>query len=870
MHTHSEVACRWEDVMFQDLRFGIRMLLKNPGFTVVVILTMALGIGVNTALFTVFNAFALKPVPVKDVDSIVEITGVPQPGQWARRFSYPEYQDYAARTQTLTGLALISETSATLDIERTGQAQQNAAQSERDEFGYVSCQLVSANYFSLFGASLALGRVFLPEEERTPGTHPVAVLSHHFWEQAFKSDPQVIGQTIQLAGQPFVIVGVAAKEFIGTAPNRPAFWLPLMMRGALSQETQSAAPSWQTDRSVLAFRNIWGRLKPGVTSAQAQAELHALTAQLAREYPGEHSKATVKLNRAPAYLSFDGDGPLLLMPPLSVVLVLLIACANVANLLLARAAKRQKEIGTRLALGATRQRIIRQLLTESMLIVLLGGGLGWLLSWWSLTALYPLMISQFDLPGTSLASIAIDLQPDFRVFGYTLLLVLLAGIAAGLAPAWQASRPNLTQALKGEGSVFGEQLSQSRLRNALIVVQLAFSLVLLVSSGLLVRSLQKLHTVDLGFETARLFDVKIDLGAARTRQSEELRQRLEARLRALPDVQSVSLTSRAPLSESAPSTAVALAGQTDRAQMLDASYDFVSSGHLATLGVSLLQGRNFTEQEANAGARVVVLSAAAVRKLWPHFNDPGQALGQSLGIAAGETKPVASPATAPTTAEATASAPLPVYQVIGVARDTILGSVIERNDPFIYLPLSPGNPAGEYLLVRTRTDAQRVMELTRAEITALNPDAKLAMKATAEWGDLQLTPFRIVTNVALTLGLIALLLASIGLYGVMSFIVTQRTREIGIRVALGAEPHSILALFIKQGLRLISFGILLGLLGGAAVARLLALALVDLSPFDPLTFIGVALCLTVVALLATYLPVRRAMQVDPLAALRHE
>jgi macrolide transport system ATP-binding/permease protein len=856
---------RWEDEVFQDLRYGVRMLLKNPGFTAVVILTIALGIGVNTALFTVFNAFALKPVPIKDVDSIVEITGVPQLGQWARKFSYPEYQDYAARTQTLVGLALISGQDATLSIGHTGHAQQDTAQSEREEFGYVSCQLVSANYFSLLGASMALGRGFLPEEERTPGTHPVAVLSHYFWEQAFKSDPQVIGRTIRLAGQPFVIVGVTAKEFMGTAPNRPACWLPLMMRSALSQETQSAAPSWQTDRSVLSF-GMWGRLKPGVTSAQAQAELHALTAQLAREYPSEHSKTTVQLKRAPAFVSFDEDGPLLLMPPLSVVLVLLIACANVANLLLARGAKRQKEIGTRLALGATRQRIIRQLLTESMLIALVGGGLGLLLSWWSLKALYPLVLSQFDLPRTYLTSLAIDLQPDFRVFGYTMLLVLLAGIAAGLAPAWQASRPNLTLALKGEGSVFGEQLSQSRLRNALIVVQLAFSLVLLVSSGLLVRSLQKLQMVDLGFETARLFDVRVDLGTARARQTEDLRQQLAARLRALPDVQAVSRASRAPLSESAPRTAVALAGQTDRARMLNASYDFVSFGHLEMLGVSLLQGRNFTEQEVNAGARVVVLSAAAIRKLWPQFNDLGQALGQSLGIAAGELKPVASP----TAAEANAPATFPVYQVIGVARDAITESVFQRNDPLIYLPLSPGNTAGEYLLVRTRTDAQFVMEMVRAEIAALNPDATLAMKATAEGWDLQLTPVRIVTNVALALGLMALLLASIGLYGVMSFIVAQRTREIGIRVALGAEPRSILALFLKQGLRLISLGILLGLLGGAAVARLLALALVDLSPFDPLTFSGVSLCLAGVALLATYLPTRRAMQVDPMVALRHE
>ena len=613
-----------------------------------------------------------------------------------------------------------------------------------------------------------------------------------------------------------------------------------------------------------------GASETGRNHGAGAGELHALTERLEREYPRENRKATVQLKRAPGFVSVDEEvGQLFLILPLSVGLVLLIACANVANLMLARAAKRQKEIGTRLALGATRQRIIRQLLTESLLIALAGGVLGLLLAWWSLNVLYPVLLSQFAVSSTFLASLAIDLQPDYRVFGFTLLMALLAGVAAGLAPAWQASRPNLTLALKGEGSVFGEHLSQSRLRNALIVMQLAFSLVLLVSAGLLVRNLQKLQKIDTGFETARLFAVEVDLGTARPRQTEDLRQQLEARLRALPDVQSVSRVSRAPLSGQAAETAIALPGQTDwadRARLLEAGYDFVSPSHLETLGVPLLRGRNFTEQEANAGARVVVMSAAAVRKLWPQFNDLGQALGQSLGIEEGEIKPVASP----TTEGAASPASFPVYQVIGVARDIITGLVFRRNDPLIYLPLSPGNPYGGHLLVRTRTDANRVMGIMRAEIAALNPNATLAMKPTAEWLDLQTTPFRIAANIALALGLAALLLAAIGLYGVMSFVVAQRTREIGIRVALGAEPHGILALFLKQGMRLIGIGILLGLLGGAAIARLLALVLVDLSPFDPLTFGGVSLCLTLVAMLATYLPARRATKVAPIIALRHE
>lgn len=863
---------RWEDEMIQDLRFGIKMLFKNPGFSAIVILTLALGVGVNTALFTVFNALVLKPLPLKDAGSVVEVRGVPEPGQRARRFSFPDYQDYAARSQTLAGLTLMSEMGATLGIEHKQQAAHlGDGQSQHEDFGQVSCQLVAVNYFSLLGAKIALGRGFLPEEERTPGTHPVAVLSHYFWELAFKSDPQVIGQTIRLSGQPFVIVGVTGKEFIGTTPNRPAVWLPLMMRETFYQAEPSQTQSWTADRKLASF-NMLGRLKPGATVAQAQAELSTLTAQLAREYPGENRpgenrNVAVKLNRAPGFVSQDdeeGAGQIFLILPLSVGLVLLIACANVANLILARAARRQKEIATRLALGATRWRIIRQLLTESLLIASAGSALGLAMAWWTLSVLYPLLLSRFPISPTFRASMALNLEPDYRVFGFTLLMALLAGVVAGLAPAWQASRPNLTMALKGEGSVFGEHLSQSRLRNGLIVLQLAFSLILLVSAGLLARNLQKLQNVDTGYETARLFTVEADLGVARAQQTENLRQQLEARLRALPDVQSVSRTSHMPLSGQVAETAIALPGQTDATSLLEARYDVVSPTHLETLGIQLLRGRNFTEQEANSGARVMVISAATVRKLWPHFNDVGQALGQSIGVQEGQSgqegqsNDVATPAS------------FPVYQVIGVARDTIQGLIFRRDGPFLYLPFSPGSRGVEHLLVRTRTDASRVMVGLPAEIAALNPNATVAMKSTAEWLKTQTAPFRIAANLAIVLGIVALLLAAIGLYGVMSFVVAQRTREVGIRVALGAEPRGILALFIKQGMRLIGIGIVLGLLGGAATARLLATILLDLSPFDPLTFGGVSLCLTLVALLATWLPARRATKVDPMIALRHD
>lgn len=857
--------------MIQDLRYGVRMLLKQPGFSVVVILTLAFGIGVNTALFTVFNALVLKPLPLKDAETVVEIRGVAEAGKRARRFSFRDYQDYAAQSQTMAGLTLMSETGATLGVEHTKPV---AGQSQREEFGVVSCQLVAANYFSLLGAGMTLGRGFLTEEEVTPGTHPVAVLSHYFWERAFASDPQIVGKTIRLAGQAFVIVGVTSKEFIGTTPNRPACWLPLMMREALYQTTSRPQQSWHTDRMVAGF-NMLGRLKPGVTAVQAQAELSQMTAQLAREYPGEdrigdNRNVAVKVNRAPGFVSLNDDengGEVFLILPLSVALVLLIACANVTNLLLARAARRQKEIATRLALGATRWRIIRQLLTESLLIASAGSALGLALAWWTLSVLYPLLLAQFPVSATFRASMAINLEPDYRVFGFTLLMALLSGLVAGLAPALQASRPNLSSAIKDEGSVFGQHLSQSRLRNALIVMQLAFSLILLVSAGLLARNLHKLQNIDTGYATARLFTVETDLGIVRKQQTEDLRRQLETRLRAQPAVASVGRTSRAPLSGAAPQMTITLPGQAEGANLRDVSFDIVSPTFLETLGVPLLYGRNFTQQEADSGARVVVISAAAARKLWPQFNDPSQAIGQSIGVWSGV---IVDAATLPKVEDVANFAGYPVYQVIGVTRDTVSGLVFQRDKSFVYLPFRPDGQGGEQLLVRTRTEAGQVMASIHAEVSALNPNATVAMKATSEWLNAQTMPFRIAANLAVALGIVSLVLAAIGLYGVMSFVVAQRTREIGIRVALGAESGNILALFLKQGMRLIAVGILLGLLGGAAVARLLAMILVNLSPFDPLTFGGVSLCLIAVALLATYLPARRATQVDPMIALRHD
>src|SRR5262245_8153864 len=853
------------ETLLQDLRFGARMLRKRPGFTFIAHVTLSLGIGVNTALFTVFNVFVLQPLPVKAPHSLLEIRAVNHRGRRETLFSYLDYLDYREHSRSLAGLALWSKLGVTAGEMRSGRDDVSWL---REDFGYVSAEIVTANYFTVLGAEMALGRGLLEEEDRAPLGRPVAVLSHFFWRRRFSGDPNVIGKTIKLAGQPFTVVGVTAKEFIGTTPAAPAAWIPLMMHDAVVTAGMRNHKRWLTERDADEFLMI-GRLKPDATPEQARAELNLITAQFAEQMPDKQRKAGVTVKSSPGFISIPAeDWADLLLAPVSVALVLLIACANVANMLLARASERQKEIGVRLALGASRWRIVRQLLTESVLVAALGGLAGLALAGWTLKALY--LTAMARLPGTLRDSIVLNLDPDYRVFGFTLLMALLAGLAAGLAPALQASRPNLNSVIKDEGSSFGQHLSQSRLRNGLIVAQIAVSLTLLVGAGLLARNLQKLQTIETGMEVKNLFSVVADLSEPDPPRQTQLRRQLADRLRALPGVQAVSQALRQPLSGSAATTPITLNDQARQSdQPLRANYNFVSPTHLATLGVPLLRGRNFSEQEANAGAPVVVVSESTAHKLWPQLKDPGAAIGKLIGIGAAALKADADNMQAKTDGGLVTNN-FPQYEVIGIAGDARSGRVTEPDDTFLYMPLKPDSAIGEYLIVRTLGDPGSVMAAVRGEAGALDPRLKVALQRTAENLELQIVPFRIAGSIAAALGLIALFLAAVGLYGIMSFVVTQRTREIGIRLALGAEPRAVVALFVRQNLRLIACGVALGLTGGAGISRLLAAALVDLSPLDPLAFGGVSIGLTLVALLACYIPARRATKVDPMVTLRSE
>ncbi len=851
------------EMLLQDLRYGLRVLCKNPGFTTAAVLTLALGIGANTSTFTFLNAFVFRPIPVADPASIINIYGAARDGSRQNLFSYADYLDYRDRNDVFSGLVAWNKCAVTLGDVPPGPAANDDSMLAAG-YEYAFGLIVSENYFSVLGARIVLGRAFLPEEDRTPGAYPVVVLSHRFWHRHFNSDPGLVGKSIKLQGHQFTVVGITAPEFVGTDPRVPDFWTPLMMRDLVVRSW--LRESWLRDRNANSL-SLLGRLRPGVSLEQAQAEMTAIARQLAADYPAENSKSGVLVKPGASFFALDDFLQLIVPTMLAVALVLLIACANVANLLLARSTARRREIAVRLALGASRGRLVRQLLTESVLISVLGGATGLLLSLWTIELLYPVVVSSLPLPSGFTEAFAFDLNPDLRVFGYTFLLSLLTGVFFGLAPALQSSRPDLATALKDEGTVFGRRRGRSRLRDSLVVIQVAVSLVLLTSAGLLIRSIQKLQTIDTGLQTDRVVSLAVGSGSQVKdhRREVELRREFVERLTAMPGIQSVSLALKQPLTGFPPRTEVMIEGEAPEHSLdsnghaLTAYYNEISPGYFETLGLRVLKGRGFTEQEVKSGAPLLLVSASTARKFWPG-EDP---LGKRLTVGT------------PTGAGGHASELyLRSAEVIGVTADTRSGWIWKPDETYLYLPANLDNQSDMYVVAKIAGDGDlRAGDLTaavRREAEDLDQDLRVSVRRINDSLDYQMAPFRACALFATGLGLMALLLASVGLYGVMAYAVSRRTHEIGIRMALGAGSRDVLKLVFREGMRVVVAGMIFGLAGSAVASRVLKSVLIDVSPLDPIAYSCVSLALAAVAMVAIYVPARRATKVNPVIALRYE
>jgi macrolide transport system ATP-binding/permease protein len=818
---------RWEDEMFQDLRFGVRMLLKHKAVTAVAVLSLSLGIGANTALFSVVDRLLVRPLPVEQPERLVAFNKSTPPGLFDK-FTYPDFADYRDLNTVFDGLVCVAETALNL--------------SERGQTERVNGLLVSGNYFSALRVTPALGRGFLLEEERTPDAHPVAVLSYGLWQRRFGADPAVVGREITLNGRGHTVVGVAPAEFTGTIRGTaPDLYVPI-------KSDNNRGKYWLL---------LMGRLKPGVSREQAQAAMNVLGPQIAQHYPRPDGSP----RREPPFLLEDGSqGHTYLLTKLSfplkllmgmVALVLLIACANVANLLLVRAAARRKEMAIRLAIGAGRGRLIRQLLTESLLLAGLGGGVGlWLAG--------PLgqLLASFTPPVGRGYSTPLSLAGglDGRVLLFTFCLSLLAGIVFGLAPAFGAARTGLVGALKDGAS---DETGRRRLspRKLLVVAQVALSFLVLIGAGLCVRSLQRLQAIDAGFDPAQVLVLSLDLapsGYAEAR-GQIFYQQLVERVTALPGVESASLAQLTPLSDDLLRRRTDIEGYQlpPGEKSVSLFYNVVAPRYFETLRTPLLGGRDFTPQDRAGAPQVVIINESLARRYFPKSD----ALGKRLTFGNYPGSPV----------------PLQHLEIVGVVKDSKYAEVTEQTRPMMFLPLAQSYRPETRLHVRTAQDPTALVSAIRR--AAQQIDASLPVyniRTLAEQKDRSLYSARMAATLLSVFGGLALLLASIGLYGVMAYVVGQRQRELGVRLALGAQQHDVFRLVLKEGMTLVLVGLALGLAGALIGTRLLTTFLYGVRPTDAATFIGIALLLALVALAANYLPARRAARTDPLRALRAE
>jgi putative ABC transport system permease protein len=817
----------WPEQLWQDVRVGLRQLRRNPGFAGVAVLTLALGIGVNTAIFSVVNAVLLRPLPFAAPQQLVSAVSTRLRGNVPDNASYPDFADWRAQNHVFSQMAAYDTDNFTL----TGQG----------EAMHIQGAVVSADLFSLLGVKPVLGRAFLPAEDSLPAANGAfaIILSHRLWRERFNAQPAIVGRTIQIDNRDFTVVGVMPAGFQFPIEAEPAdFWMTM----AINFVTVPGQPSMAEQRGAH-FLDVIARLKAHVSRAEAQVEMSTIVSRLNKQYPDIAPRG---VEVVPEIDRVAGPArPALLILFVAVGCVLLIACANVANLMLAQGASRQKEMAVRAALGAGRGRMVRQLLTESVLLALLGGALGATLGFLGISGLISLL--PVDIP--RLAGVRID-SP---VLLFTLLVSMLTGVLFGIAPAGQASRLDFVESLKEGGRGLSEDLHHSRGRGLLVVADVAVAAVLLIAAGLLINSFLRLQRVDPGFNPQNVLTFKMDLPYVRysgPRQTQFFARAIE-QLRHLPGVLSVSAVLPLPLDGDEVGTVLTIEGQPvaegDRPRT---GYSWVEPGYFGTVGIPLIKGRDFSSADDLETTPVVIINQSLARRFFPDQDPIGKRI--KPGIDNGYKTS-------------------PLREIVGVVGDVRQYGLMSAPGPEVYVPLAQSPLGSMNFVVRTEVDPLSAVGAVRREMAEMDKDLPFyGVKTFNQYLGQGFAQPRFLTLLLGIFAALALGLAAIGLYGLVSYSASRRTHEIGIRMALGAEKGEVLRLVVGQGFKLTILGLAIGIAGSFAVTRFLSSLLYDVKPTDPVTFIGVALIVAGVALLASYVPARRATKVDPMVALRYE
>lgn len=834
---------RLEEEMFQDLRYGLRLLRQRPGFTLVAVLALALGIGANTAIFSVVNSVLLRPLPFASPDRLLMVWQTTRQGDYPQlSFALPNFEFLREQCRTCESMGAYNSYTDTRFV--------LAGESQPEQVQYA---IVSAGLFSTLGIKPILGRVFLPEEDQ-PGAERVAIISHALWRRRWAGDPHLIGKSVVLDGKSHTVVGIMPASFVFPRfPRDAELWVPL---------SGDPVPGRRYSPGTR-YLNVVARLKPGATLTQTEAEMEAIARRIEEKDP--QFNRGIGIAPAPMQRQFTAHLRRALFVLLGAVgFVLLIACSNIANLLLARASARQKEISIRLALGATRGRLVRQLLTESLLLALIGGALGLLLARWSieLFSLIPYNTASYFIPYSVPAD---QIKISWQVLGFTFGLSLLAGMIFGLAPALHASNPAIYAARTGTGLSTGSGLIRRRARGLLVTAEIALSLMLLAGAGLLIKSFLRLQQVDPGFEPERVLKADISLPPVKYSEREKIaafHDQVLERLSAAPGVEAVGLISSLPLSGTNADTAFLIEGMPvpEPRERPHTHFRTISTDYLRAMGVKLIEGRSFTDQDQAQSPRVALINETMARRFWP-----GQsALGKRIAL---DFEAYKFYRDRPPELDLAAG----MREIVGIVHDVRHEGLEAGPQPEMYTPDRQVPEREMNLVIRASADPAMLAATLRSVVQAVDPDQPVVnVRPMSQLLADSVAKPRFNYLLLSAFAAIALILSATGVYGVMAYAVEQRRRELGIRLALGARRKDVLKLVVGQGMRWVLAGLALGLAGALALSRVLASLLFEVRTTDPSIFIGVVALLVTMALLASYLPARRATKVDPVIALKDE